>query len=164
MYTIKRYTPWTLFGLALLFGSYRLFASGVELEEILQLSEAPAGVVFEIVSGDNEHLRWAIPTVQQHIKQLRQRFPALPVAVVSHGQEQFALTREKRKKYDKVHRGIQSLVKDNDVPVHVCGTYADWHNVAESEFPDYVDVAAAGPAQINDYRQLGYLLVKLKRP
>lgn len=164
MHNIKRFTPWALLILALLLGSYRLFASGIELEDVLQRNEAPTGVVFEIVSGDSEHLRWAIPAVQQQIKQLRQRFPELPVAVVSHGQEQFVLTRDKQQKYNKVHRGIQSLVKDSDVPVHVCGTYADWHDVAENEFPDYVDVAAAGPVQINDYRQLGYLLVKLKRP
>jgi intracellular sulfur oxidation DsrE/DsrF family protein len=161
---IKHYTPWTLLGLFLILGSYRLHASGVELDEVLQRNEAPDGVVFEIVSGDSEQLRWAIPAVQQHIRQLRQRFPELPIAVVSHGQEQFVLTRDKQQKYDKVHRGIQSLVKDSNVPVHVCGTYADRHNVAEDEFPDYVDVAAAGPAQINDYRQLGYLLVKVKRP
>lgn len=164
MRAIKRYFPWILLGLALLFSSYRLFASGVELEEVLQRNEAPAGVVFEIVSGDSEHLRWAIPAVQQYIRQLRQRFPELPIAVVSHGKEQFSLTRDKQKKYSKVHKGIQSLVKDSNVPVHVCGTYADWHNVDESEFPDYVDVAAAGPVQINDYRQLGYLLVKVKQP
>ena len=160
---LKRLSPLFLILIAFLFGSYRLLASGVELEEILQLDEAPSGVVFEIASGDDEHLRWAIPAVQQQIKILRQRFPELSIAVVSHGSEQFALTRDKQKKYEKVHKGIQSLVKDSDVPVHVCGTYADWHGVAESDFPDYVDVAAAGPVQINDYRQLGYLLVELKK-
>lgn len=164
MHTIKRLAPRLLAGLVLLFGSYQLFAAGVALEEVLQRSEAPDGVVFEIVSGDGDYLRWAIPAVQEQIRQLRQRFPELPIAVVTHGKEQFALTRDKQKKYAKVHRGIQSLVKDSNVPVHVCGTYADWHDVSENEFPDYVDVAAAGPVQINDYRQLGYLLIKLKRP
>ena len=164
MYKFKRFAPWVLLTLALLFGSYRLFASDIEIEEILQLKEAPSGVVFEIVSGDSEHLRWAIPAVQQQIKKLRTRFPDLSIAVVSHGKEQFALTKDKQKTYKKVHKGIQSLVKDSDVPVHVCGTYADWRNVAESDFPDYVDVAAAGPVQINDYRKLGYLLVKLQKP
>lgn len=164
MRILKRYLPWALLVIGLLFGSYRLLASAVEFEEVLQQQEAPVGVVFEIVSGDREQLRWAIPVVQQHIQQLRERFPELPVAVVSHGKEQFALTSENQSKYDKVHRGIQSLVKDNNVPVHVCGTYAEWNNIADSEFPEYVDVAAAGPAQINDYRELGYLLVKVKRP
>lgn len=163
MPAMKRFIPWTLLGLALLSGGVRLFASGVDLGEVLQLPEAPPGVVFEIVSGDTEYLRWAIPAVQQHVRQLRERFPGLPVAVVTHGREQFALTRDKQTKYAKVQRGIQSLVKDSDVSVHVCGTYAERHNVADSEFPDYIDVAAAGPAQINDYRQLGYLLIKLKR-
>ena len=164
MYKFKRFSPWILLTLTLLFGSYHLFASDIEIDEILQLKEAPSGVVFEIVSGDSEHLRWAIPFVQQQIKRLRQRFPDLPIAVVSHGQEQFSLTKDKQKDYQKVHKGIQSLVKDNDIPVHVCGTYADWHDVEESDFPDYVDVAAAGPVQINDYRKLGYLLVGLQQP
>lgn len=164
MQSMKRLSTWALLFLVLLFSSYRLLASDVEIEEILQSKEAPSGVIFEIVSGDAEHLRWAIPVVQEQIEKLRQRFPELPVAVVSHGKEQFSLTRDKQKEYAKVHRGIQSLVKDSNVPVHVCGTYAEWRNVAESEFPDYVDVAAAGPVQINDYRQLGYLLIKIKRP
>lgn len=164
MQTIKHYSRWSLFGIALLLGSHHLLASGIELVEVLQLPEAPSGVVFEIASGDKEQLRWAIPAVQQHIRRLRERFPELPIAVVTHGKEQFALTRDNQKKYDKVHKSIQSLVRDSDVPVHVCATYAERYNVAENEFPDYVDVAAAGPVQINDYRQLGYLLIKIKLP
>lgn len=164
MQTIKRYSRWSVFGIALLLGSYHLLASGVEPGEVLQLPEAPPGVVFEIASGDKEQLRWAIPAVQQHIKDLRERFPDLPIAVVTHGKEQFALTRDNQKKYDKVHQGIQSLVKDSNIPVHICATYAERYNIGENEFPDYINVAAAGPAQINDYRELGYLLVKIKRP
>jgi len=33
--------------------------------------------------------------------------------------------------------------------------------VSAEEFPGFVDVAAAGPAQINDYRALGYILITL---
>lgn len=164
MHTVKRFAFGFLPGLLLLFYSYPALATSVDFEEVMQRNEAPDGIVFEIVSGEADYLRQAIPAVQTQIKQLRQRFPGLPIAVVTHGKEQFALTRDKQKKYAGVHQGIQSLVKDSNVPVHVCGTYAGWHDVDETEFPDYVDVAAAGPVQINDYRELGYLLIKVKRP
>ena len=164
MRTVKRFALGFLPGLILLLSSYPALATSVSFEDVMQRNEAPDGVVFEIVSGKADYLRRAIPVVQTQIEQLRQRFPGLPIAVVTHGKEQFALTRDKQKKYAEVHKGIQSLVKDSNVPVHVCGTYADWNGVGETEFPDYVDVAAAGPVQINDYRELGYLLIKVKHP
>jgi len=52
-------------------------------------------------------------------------------------------------------------VQKNNIQLHVCGTYAAWNNVSEEEFPDYVDVTAAGPATINDYISLGYILIKI---
>ena len=134
------------------------FASSVD--EVLELKEAPSGVVFEIASGNEELLREAIPAITEDIKRLRKRFPDLDVAVVSHGQEQFALTQKNRKQYRKVHEGIQSLVKDANVPVHICETYASWNNIEASDFPDYVDVATTGPAQVNDYRQLGFIVIQ----
>jgi sulfur relay (sulfurtransferase) complex TusBCD TusD component (DsrE family) len=58
-----------------------------------------------------------------------------------------------------MHQAVQQLVREEGVPVHVCGTHAEWRGVTAEQFPEYVDVAAAGPAQINDYRALGYALV-----
>lgn len=132
-----------------------------EVERLLGYSEPPAGVVFEIVTGSPQGLEQAIPEVNGHIQRLRARFPGLPVAVVSHGREQFALMSDKRDTHPGVHDAVQSLVKDQDVPVHVCGTFASWYNVADEAFPDYVDVAAAGPVQIDDYQELGYVLITL---
>lgn len=134
-----------------------------EIERILRM-EAPPGVVFEIVSGDREGLSWAIPAVSRYARQLREKFPALPIAVVSHGREQFALMSEKRPRYSQLHVDVRKLVKQEDIPVHVCGTYAGWNNVSEEEFPDYVDVAPAGPVQIEQYVELGYVRVRLIRP
>jgi hypothetical protein len=45
--------------------------------------------------------------------------------------------------------------------VHVCGTHAGWYGVTPEDFPDYVDVTTAGPAQINDYEAMGYELIVL---
>ena len=132
-----------------------------QIEEILSLKEAPAGIVFEIVTGESNSLEWALPETQSHIKELRARFPKLDIAIVTHGNEQFALKSSNNKKYKKVHSLTQQLVQSDHVPLHVCGTYAGWKGVSEEEFPDYVDVTAAGPATINDYISLGYILIKL---
>lgn len=132
-----------------------------QIEQLLSLKEAPTGVVFEIVTGAANSLEWALPKTQKFIKKLRARFPKLDIAIVTHGNEQFALKTTNNKKYKKVHSLTQQLVQKDHVPLHVCGTYASWRNVSEEEFPDYVDVTAAGPATINDYIALGYHLIKL---
>lgn len=132
-----------------------------QIEKIISRQQAPTGVVFEIVTGAANSLKWALPQTQKYIKKLRQRFPKLEIAVVTHGDEQFALKTSNNNKYKKVHSLTRQLVQQDNVPVHVCGTYASWRDVAEEEFPDYVDVTAAGPATINDYIALGYHLIKL---
>lgn len=132
-----------------------------QIEDILSAKEAPAGIVFEIVTGESNSLEWALPEVQNHIKELRSRFPKLEIAIVTHGSEQFALKEIDEKKYKKVHSLTQQLVQKDHIPLHVCGTYAGWKNITEEEFPDYVDVAASGPATINDYISLGYTLIKI---
>jgi intracellular sulfur oxidation DsrE/DsrF family protein len=132
-----------------------------QIEDILSLKEAPAGIVFEIVTGATNSLEWALPEIQGYIKELRTHFPKLDIAIVTHGDEQFALKATNDKKYKKIHSLTQQLVQKDHVPLHVCGTYASWKNVTEEEFPDYVDVTAAGPATINDYVALGYILIKL---
>lgn len=134
------------------------------LRAILAGQRPPSGVVFEIVSGDPQTLRWAIPRVTDYAGRLRARFPALPIAVVTHGKEQFALTREKQREFAGVHDPVEQLVRDQDIPVHVCETYANRHRVYTEDFPDYVAVAAAGPVQIRNYQENGYLLVTLHRP
>lgn len=137
------------------------FDSYQQVKNILALQDAPTGVVFEIVTGSENSLKWALPQTQKYIKKLRAKFPKLDIAIVTHGDEQFALKRSNNKKFKKIHSLTQQLVNDDQIPLHVCGTYASWKNVSEEEFPEYVDVTAAGPATINDYVALGYILIKL---
>jgi len=129
---------------------------------ILQQNEAPEGVVFEIVTADSEGLEWALPLTRSYIKRLREQFPALPVAVVTHGREQFALQTDHNDSQQAAHNQVRSLT-DGDVPVYVCGTYAGWRGLSDEDFPEYVNVAAAGPAQINDYVSLGYTRVLIRQ-
>jgi intracellular sulfur oxidation DsrE/DsrF family protein len=148
-----------------LFGLFALLlladrADSNEIDEILTLTEEPPGVVIEIVEGNKEALRALLPEIRQMIARIHQKFPGLPIAIVSHGQEQFALTKSGESKYQDIHTGIREIV-DQDIDVHVCGTHASWHGLTPEDFPDYVDVSPTGPAQINDYIKLGYIHIQL---
>ena len=129
------------------------------INRLLNQAEAPEGVVFEIITDDDDGLEWAIPRTREYIQQLHARFPQLAIAVVTHGREMFSL--QKRDVYGarEVHAQVQSLVQDQNVALHACGTYAGWRGLANEDFPDYVDVTASGPATINDYIALGYIKV-----
>ncbi len=132
-----------------------------EIQAILNQAEAPPGVVFEVVSLFEGALKSVIPKIAGYSSALRKRFPEISIAVVSHGNEQFALTKNNKEQYNKLHKQVKKLSMEDDIPVHICATYAERKNVAESAFPDYINVAASGPSQIANYRELGYLLIKL---
>lgn len=134
-----------------------------EVDAVLALTTPPSGVVFEVVSGDANALDWAIPRIRGYVEELRARFPGLDIAVVTHGREQFALMDSRQAEHAAVHEQVQTLVAEQDVPVHICETHAGWRGVDAEEFPEYVDVAPAGPAQINNYRALGYILIEVTR-
>jgi intracellular sulfur oxidation DsrE/DsrF family protein len=132
------------------------------IDPVLQAKQEPPGVVFEIVTGKSDGLNWALPLVKTYIGQIRQRFPKIHIAVVTHGREMFALQTSKKKAAAPVHSLTRQLVHDG-VALHVCGTYAARKGLNEEDFPEYVNVAAAGPAQINDYIAVGYVHIKIKR-
>lgn len=134
-----------------------------EINEILKLENPPFGVVFEIAKGDRSALQWAIPAVKNYAQQLRDKFPQIGIAVVSHGKEQFALMKSEQNGNEQVHQTVKSLVAD-DIPVHVCGTHASWFNKSAEDFPDYVNVAPAGPTEINNYVDMGYIKIVLDGP
>ncbi len=134
-----------------------------DVEQLLAQKDAPFGVVFEIVEGNDDALQWAIPAVNKYVRQLRARFPGIGLAVVSHGSEQFGLMKNQKKKNALVHTAVQSLVA-SDVPVHVCGTHASWRAKTADDFPDYVDVTPAAPTEIRNYEAMGHVLIEIKKP
>ena len=117
--------------------------------------------MFEIVSGDDDFLSEILPILKKDIEKLRKRYPDLPIAIVSHGREQFSLITASSKTEQATHSLVKDLVKSSDIDVHVCETHASWYGVTAEDFPDYIDVSAAGPAQINDYEEIGYDLIVL---
>lgn len=129
------------------------------LNEVLVMEQRPDGVVFEILAPNERSWEGMQPKLLQAVEQLHKRWPDLDIAVVSHGNEQFALTKEKASVFPELHKSVLDLGAAG-VDVHVCGTYASWRDIKPEAFPDYVDVSASGPAQINDYKSIGYILVE----
>ncbi len=140
--------------------SFSILASDkADIDEILSMSDAPDGVVFELIgSEDSKYLPNALSKVEAYKTQLKKKFPDIEVAVVAHGAEQFELTKDNAKKEKKSHDLVKRITLD-DVPVHICETHASWRGVGAEDFPDYVTVSAQGPIQIRQYQELGYLLV-----
>jgi len=135
-------------------------ANDSEIEQLLELEKAPAGVVFETVSGDENYLKTALDKFERYKKQLREKFPEIKMAIVSHGREQFALTTANKKKYAGTHKRV-AKISEEETPVHICVGHASWYDIKADDFPEYVKPAAGAPAQIREYQNKGYQLIIL---
>lgn len=131
-------------------------ADNDDLNSILSADQAPVGVVFEVVDWEQDYLEIAIPWVNQQIYTLRDKFPGLDIAVVSHGREQFALLKDSDAAYPEIHSNVQRLISDHDIKLELCLGHANMQGFLASDFPDYVDIEASGPSQIAAYEALGY--------
>lgn len=158
-FLLERLLPFWL-GLLVMGGS--AVAGPLTLEALLARPVAPAGVVFEIVDRDPAALEVALPWVKQAAQRLKARHPGLPMALVTHGQEMFALQTTARASNQAIHQIAESLGREG-IPVHVCETYAAGRGLATEDFPAYVDVAPAGPAQIRNYEALDYVRLAVPR-
>lgn len=141
--------------------SSTIYAMGQDQQDVANLlskQKAPDGVVFELIGNEDNYLANALNKVKNYKEQLQRKFPNLDIAVVSHGSEQFNLTRNNQSKEKEAHTQVQLLV-DADVPVHVCETHASWRDVTPEDYPDYIIVSPTGPAQIRHYQELGYQLI-----
>ena len=139
------------------FGLYSIAGlANQDLQRITALDMAPAGVVFEIVDWEDEYLAIAIPWVKLQIVALREQFPGLNIAVVSHGSEQFALLKDSDAAYPEIHAQVQSLISDHDVKLELCLGHANMRGFNAADFPEYVDIEAAAPSQISAYEARGY--------
>lgn len=119
--------------------------------------------MFLVMEQDPEALEWVLPRVTHYTRQLHSRWKDLPVIVLSHGDEMFALQEEYRALYPEIHRQARDLVEDQQVDFMVCGAFASLEDVPPSAFPDFIDVVPFGPAEIENYRQLDYTLIHLEQ-
>lgn len=127
-----------------------------DIEWIIRQDTPPPGVVFEIREYDEEALIWVAPRLEHYVKLLRERFPELPIALLSHGDEMLSLTIDNREKYPRVHTIARKLVSQYGIPIHACGTFAQMNGLSDDDFPDYIDVVPFGPSQLADYKQIGF--------
>jgi intracellular sulfur oxidation DsrE/DsrF family protein len=159
---MARYLAFILINIFLI--SQAVASNQEQVDWILKEKNPPFGVVFEIVEGSESDLQWAIAEVKKYSDQLRKRFPDIGIAVVSHGSEQFGLMKSETENLKEVHSTVKSLVQDDSIPVHVCGTHASWYGKSEKDFPDYVAVSPAGPTEIANYEDMGYEKIVLEEP
>ena len=151
-------TCYGLFFSSLVFADQGAYLANID--SLLKSDQAPEGVVFEVVNRDYSFLDWALPEVKKQSARLRKKFPDVDIVIVSHGREMFALT-EKQQSNNPDLKAHVDFLATQQIPVYVCGTYAEWQGVSDSDFPENIRVAAAGPVQINDYIKLGYVHIIL---
>ena len=135
-----------------------------ELADIHEMIDTgpPGGVVFLVMDYDTEAYYWVLPRLERYVRMLREKWPDLSLAVLSHGDEIFSLLSKNEDEYSFFHKSLRELATTYKVDVQVCGAYAALSGVDESEFADFVDVVASAPAQITDYRQMDYEVVSLE--
>lgn len=127
---------------------------------LLSASTAPVGVVFDIVSSDPHYLDEALEQIKLWERKLQTRYPDIDIAIVSHGNEQLALTADKYEIEFKAHSLVEELLGE-DIVVHVCGAHAATLGIAATDYPDYIDVTPNAPAKIAEYVDRGYVLIVL---
>ncbi|MBT4123052.1 MAG: DsrE family protein [Candidatus Ruthia sp.] len=131
------------------------------VSHLIQADNNPDGVVFELIESDKRTWEWAAPMIKDLKDQLKEKYPEIEIAVVSHGREQFQLTKKRANRQKGAISILEDLVRKEDVSLHVCGTHSSWYDIPESSYIDIVDVAVSGPAKINDYINLGYQPIQL---
>lgn len=131
-----------------------------EIKDLVRMKR-PAGVAFHVMDHDTEAYEWVLPRLDKYIEIIRDKWPGLPMAVVSHGDEIFSLTKANEAKYSEFHRRIRDLVQKDRINFQVCGAFAALSGVDESEFADFIEVVPSAPTQISDYRFMGYRVIHL---
>ena len=141
--------------------SHEIFPEQSEIDDIL-IAEKPEGVLFLVMEQDEEAFNWVLPRVIHYTQQLRDKWQDLTIVVLSHGEEMLALRAEYRLLHEQMHQDILMLVSKHDVLFQVCGSYANFSDVAPSEFPDYIDVVPFAPAEIDNYRLMEFKIINLE--
>jgi intracellular sulfur oxidation DsrE/DsrF family protein len=133
-----------------------------EVDRLLAANQEPDGVVFELMAWEDNTWDWASPMIASLIGQLRQKYPTIDIALVSHGAELFDLALSQNNAEHPSIKILESL-SDKNVAVHVCGNYASFKGLGVDDFLPFVDVVPSGPAQVEDYIKLGFVHIVLEK-
>jgi len=133
-----------------------------EFNQVIENNKTIDGLVFTIFDYDESALASILPRILYYTAEIRKKYPNLPIAAVSHGDEMLSLTRDNINIYPEIHKNLKILVYHFDVSFHICGAFADLNDLEIQDFPDYVDVVPFGPTQIADYLSLGFQHIELE--
>lgn len=134
-----------------------------DVAALIQAGEAPEGVVFDIETLDKNALNELTAFVVKQVELVKDKYPDVDVAIVSHGTEEYALQQSAQKEYAPIHDMFNQLVSTKEVSVHVCGAVAGLKGLSQEDFPDFVSYSESGMAQINDYKALDYVVIVIKQ-
>ena len=133
-----------------------------DIDNILALENAPVGVLFELIGRENgKYLPEGLRKVENYKIELNKKFKDIKVAVVTHGAEQFELSKENAVAQSKTHDLVKRITAE-DVSVHVCSNHASWRGKTEHDFPDYVLATTGAGNQMREYEAQGYIRVKIR--
>jgi intracellular sulfur oxidation DsrE/DsrF family protein len=136
-----------------------------ELDEILYLlnaEESSPGVLLHTREHDEDAYIWVAPRLEYYVTLLRERYPEIPLVVISHGDEMTSLTVDNKMNYPGIHQVIRRLVNEYQVEFQVCASFATYSDIDVSDFPDYIQVIPSAPAAFTDYRALGFDLIEIE--
>lgn len=126
------------------------------VQELIDFNQEPYGVVLEMENDDKTFALRRTELVVAQIEALKNKYPNLDVVLLSHGPElhAFSLPGEHLETYRK-------LSQAGKVMIHVCEVTAGHIDLTPDDFPDFVDVAPSGTAQLNDYIKLEYDVIRI---
>ena len=85
----------------------------------------------------------------------------LPVAVVTHGSEQFSLLSANTGRYGELHGLVTAFADEDRIPVEVCGNHASFRGKGRDDFPAYVEVVNSASSRLSEYREARYVIITM---
>ena len=134
-----------------------------KVDQLISADDEPGGVVFELMSWEDNSWDWAVPMLEQFIEQLQGRFTNLDVALISHGAEMFDLSRKADKGSLPMFQRL-AVLQQQGLEVHVDAAYAKYKRLGVNDFLEFVDVPDSSDAQLENYQQLGFVTIRLEQP
>ena len=161
MNTIK--TGWILLGMIIFANTAHASNIHPDVQRLLNQVDTPEGVVFDIESADPNYWKNKGAFVRQQINALRSKYPDLDIVIVSHGRElkQLATASTSNQPYKGISSTLQQLA-NSGVELNVCAVASQHQGIDASDYGKNIGVADSGPANRNNYIQLGYTAIYLK--
>lgn len=129
-----------------------------QIKTWIETNQPPVGVVLELLSREANFVEKRTPYIQHQVAALKQAFADLDVVIISHGRELDALSNSFA---NQPYQQAFAQMHQQGVTVHVCEVVAGWGNKKADDFPAFIDVAPSGTAQLNDYKKLGYSVIRV---